>query len=243
MKYLTTSEAYQGVLDRVLNNPDYYSAPRGIPVYEVMNLVYTVENPSDQAIITKDLERNKVIASYTEKEKVWYDSGNTSVESAIQISKFWGKLANPDGTVNSNYGYLIFYDKSEGDTRYEKVLRTPWEWCVNALKTDINTRQAVLRINKSKHLWNGNKDVVCTLHGIFSVRNNQVNLTIVQRSLDCVTGLVYDMPFFCSLIPKMVDSLKSSYPDLKIGKFTHIVHNAHIYEKDLEKVKKMLGYS
>jgi thymidylate synthase len=62
-----------------------------------------------------------------------------------------------------------------------------------------------------------------------------------MRSNDLVLGLVYDLPWFVSLMDRMIDELKDKYPTLTKGIYTHTVHNLHIYERVEEKVLKMLG--
>ena len=261
MKYQTIHEAYLGTLADVYDNPDHTSAPRGQKVREKLNYQFTVENPQPEPIITKDAERNKVIDDYSIKEFRLYESCSNKVEDFVKASKFWGKLANPDGTVNSAYGFLIWKNASAGSD-YETetfvtipstkegegnvlgtrgVRRTPWEWAKISLRDDKDSRQAILRFSLPEHQWRGNKDQTCTLHGIFMIRDNKLNLTINMRSNDLTLGLVYDLPWFISLIYKMRDELLDLYPDLKIGSYTHYVHNLHIYDRDEDKILKMLG--
>mgnify|MGYP006286015869 CR=1 FL=1 len=260
--YITPSEAYLGTLEDVYLNPDVKSSPRGQPVREKLDYMFRVLQPDNSSLVTKDAKRNEIIASYTGKEVGLYDSCTNLAEEFGRASKFWLNLANPDGTVNSAYGHLIWAKKSHGsdfETKTEKhpgfwdtdpiggvftlvpVKRTPWEWCVESLKRDKDTRQAVLRFSLPEHFWIGNKDQVCTLHGNFLIRDNKLNLSVTMRSNDLMLGLVYDLPWFCSLMDKMIDDLKDTYPDLQKGHYTHIVHSLHIYEKDEEKIRKMLG--
>jgi thymidylate synthase len=245
--YKTPSEAYLGTLKDILENPEYISSPRGQRCYEKMDYTFKILNPSTEPIKTLDLERNKVIESYTAKEVELYNSCTNLAEDFGKASKFWLNLANPDGTVNSAYGHLIWAKRSHGShfelsgTSEGPTVRTPWEWAKGSLIRDKDTRQAVLRFSLPEHFWIGNKDFVCTLHGLFSIREDRLNLTITIRSQDMVFGSTYDWPWFCSLINRMVEELKPSYPNLVPGTYTHIAHNIHIYERDLEKVKKMLG--
>lgn len=259
--YNDIHSAYLGTLADVLDNPDCKSSPRGHICLEKFNYQFTVLNPSADPIITKDLERNKVIEDYSIKEFKLYESGTNLASDFAKASKFWLTIANPDRTINSGYGYLVFYNKSHGsDFETEKVLaiaptapycgsvyrmvpvrRTPWEWAKMSLTEDKDTRQAILRFSLPEHQWKGNKDQTCTLHGFFQIRNNKLNLTINMRSNDLTLGLVYDLPWFMSLIMKMREELKDVYPDLEIGSYTHYVHNLHIYERDLDKILKMLG--
>lgn len=260
-RFRTTHEAYLQALKDVWFEPEYRSAPRGLPVREILNYTFVVENPTSESIITKDLERNNVIAKYTALETSLYDSCTNSVAAFAEASKYWNKLANPDGTVNSAYGYLIWKNKSHGSEfetvtkQYTKspysekspllvtstITRTPWEWAKLSLQQDKDTRQAILRFSLPEHQWVGNKDQTCTMHGNFLIRDDKLHLTIVMRSNDLMKGLVYDLPWFVSLMDRMVEELKDTYPNLSKGTYTHTVHSMHIYEKDELAILKMLG--
>jgi thymidylate synthase len=221
-----------------------------------------VLNPSSTPIVTRDVERNKVIEAYTAKEKELYDSGSLLVADFAKASKFWEKLDNGDGTINSNYGHLVFHNRSEGNPKYERSLehmtymvdgeeyddvfeishmRTPYEWAKESLIKDKDSRQAIVRFNRPEHAFLNNKDFVCTLNGNFHIRDNKLNFTIVMRSNDAVKGTAFDWPFFVSIQEKMLADLKPHYPDLEIGYFEHFAHSLHFYMKDIETVKRMTG--
>lgn len=238
--YKDIDEAYREVLRDVYHNPDYRTAPRNLPIREKVDYSFSVLNPTSEPIKTADPERNKVIADYTDKEVRLYNSGTNKVAEFAEASKFWEKLANPDGTINSAYGFLIWKNYS-CTSRFSDRAMTPWEWARESLLADKDTRQAVMHFAKDEHKWIGNKDQVCTLTGNWLIRDNKLNLTIVMRSNDVVLGLAYDLPWFCSLMDKMLEELKPKYPDLQKGKYTHIAHSMHIYERDEEKVRKMIG--
>lgn len=240
MKYENIHEAYTGVLKDVYNNPDYRAAPRGLPIREKVDYSFTVLNPTSEPIKTADVERNNVIADYTRKEFNLYDSGSNKVTEFAQASKFWEKLANPDGTINSAYGFLLWRNYS-CTSNFSNRAMTPWEWAKESLQADKDTRQAILRFNLPEHCWIGNKDFTCTLTGNFLIRNDKLFLTMVMRSNDVVYGLTYDLPWFCSLMDKMLEELKPTYPNLQKGTYTHFAHSMHAYEKDAEVIQKMIG--
>lgn len=233
--------AYQNILREVRDEFEYRVAPRGQPVREITDFMFRIRNPKSEAIVTRDVERNKTIAAYTASECQLYDSCTNDVEDFAKASKFWRTIANPDGTVNSAYGYLIWKHKSFGNDKYEGVLRTPWEWAKDSLVKDKDTRQAFLKFSLPEHQWMGNKDQTCTMHANFLIRDDKLNLAVVMRSNDCVLGLAYDLPWFISLMERMVEELRETYPNLTVGQYTHIAHSFHMYERDLEKVSKMLG--
>lgn len=261
--YETIHDAYLGSLADIYDNPEYVCAPRGQKVREVLNYSFKVLNPVNESIITKDLERNEVIKSYTKKECELYDSGTNSAEDFGQASKFWLKLQNPDGTVNSAYGHLVKFKKSHGNPIYEmqsrmkavsmdeteeylkqnavNMMRTPYEWCLDSLRSDKDTRQAIMRFSLPEHFYKGNKDFTCTLSGTFHIREDKLNLSIHMRSNDLMLGLVFDLPWFVSLMDDMVSDLKDIYPDLQKGYYVHTVDSMHLYDKDEQKILKMLG--
>lgn len=262
--YENLHDAYLGTLADVYDNPDYICAPRGQKIREKLYYGFKITNPTNNSIETKDSGRNETIESYTKKECELYDSGTNSAEDFGKASKFWLKLQNPDGTVNSAYGHLIKFKKSHGNPMYElheqmkhlsdpaavsaflsqsakDAMRTPWEWCVDCLRSDKDTRQAVLRFSLPEHFYKGNKDMTCTLNGNFHIRDNKLLFRVHMRSNDLTLGLVYDLPWFISLMNDMVEELKDVYPELSVGTYTHIVDSLHIYDRDEEKILKMLG--
>ena len=259
--YENIHDAYLGSLADIYDNPDFICEPRGQRVREKLYYGFQITNPIKEVIITKDENRNKTIESYTAKECDLYDSGTNSAEDFGEASKFWLKLANPDGTVNSAYGFLIKHKKSHGNPIYElnqqiknasdpaeflaheavSAMRTPWQWCVDSLKADKDTRQAILRFSLPEHFYKGNKDMTCTLDGNFHIREDKLYFRVHMRSNDLTLGLVYDLPWFIGLMDDMVKELKSTYPLLEKGTYTHIVDSMHIYDRDEEKILKMLG--
>lgn len=248
----TSSDAYIGTIKCVIKSPDYISSPRGQKTYEILDYQYRVLNPTVGPIVTLDEERNKVIADYTEKELNWYLSGNISAASAP--SKFWEKLAHPDGSITSNYGFLVMYDPSEGSDFELEVnppkpedawanvhLRTPYQWALESLKRDKDSRQALMRVNKPEHAWFGTKDFTCTISVTAMIRQDKLHFSVVQRSCDGKTGLAYDLPFWIWLQYHMVEDLKETYSELQVGHITHTIHSMHVYEKDLNSIKAMIG--
>lgn len=241
-KFNTPSEAYMGVLDDVWNNYNFVSTPRGLEVREILNYSFEVSNPSSAAIKTRSDKRNKVIAEYHKKETDLYLSGSNKVEDFATASTFWNNIANPDGTINSAYGYLLWKNKSCFNKDFSSASEavSPWEWAKQSLLTDKHTRQAIIRFNLPEHCWEGNKDFPCTLTGTFHIRENKLYLSMVMRSTDLTRGLVYDLPFFILLQEMMLDELKAKYPDLTLGSYYHLSHSMHVYSRDIDKVNDML---
>ena len=229
----TFADVYQTALTDVLQNPEYVTSPRGMKINEVTNAALVIEDPTFPLY---ENNRRSSQFKYIAAELVWYFTGRRDTNFISKFAKFWEQIDNGNGTVNSAYGNLIFTDKNpHGINQYE--------WALQSLIEDKDSRQAILHFNMPSHQWKGNKDFVCTLTGIFQIRDNHLNFTIDMRSNDLILGTPTDIAFFCLLQQQMYEHLKKYYPDLELGTYTHIVHSLHIYERHFGLIDEMLDHS
>jgi len=199
-------------------------------IKEICNAALVIDDPYFPLY---ENEKRSSQFKYIAGETIWYFTGRKDIDFISKYSKFWKQLDNGDGTVNSAYGNLIFNEPlSDGRNQYQ--------WALDSLIEDKDSRQSIIHFNKPSHQWKGNKDFVCTLNGIFQIRDNRLNFTVDMRSNDLVLGTATDVAFFCLLQQQMLKHLRLTYPDLKMGSYTHIVHSLHIYERHFNLVKEML---
>jgi thymidylate synthase len=221
---------YKDLLSDLLNNPEYVCSPRGMEIREITDCSLVIEDPT---LAMYENERRSTQEKYIAAEFLWYFAGRNDLSFIERFAKFWQYVANEDGTLNSAYGNLIFAKRNEYGF-------SQWEWAYNSLVEDKDTRQAIMHFNMPDHQWKGNKDFVCTLTGIFQIRENKLNFTVNMRSNDAILGTPTDIPFFCTLQLQMLELLKEIYPDLQLGTYTHFAHSLHIYERHFELVEEML---
>ena len=226
------SEIYKRLLYEIYNNSDNIVRPRGLKVKEKNNVLLILNDPLSN--LYKNEIRNPNF-KYLCAEIIWYFNRSNSLKFISKYSKFWNKISNDGITSESAYGKLIF-DSSDSYT-----LNTEWAWALKSLLNDKNSRQALIRFNKPQHSFDGNKDFVCTLNGIFSIRNNKLDFNIIMRSQDMWFGIIYDIPFFTLLQQQMLNHLKEEYKDLELGSYYHYIINAHIYENNFNIIEKMLN--
>jgi thymidylate synthase len=228
----TFAEVYKAALSDVINNPEYITSPRDMKIKEVTNATLIINDPKFSLY---ENSRRSSQFKYIGGELVWYFTGRNDVKFISNFAKFWEHIDNGDGTVNSAYGNLIFVEKNiHGVNQYQ--------WALESLIKDKDSRQAILHFNKPEHQRVGNKDFVCTLTGVFQIRDNRLNFTIDMRSNDLILGTPTDVAFFCLLQEQMCNHLKDYYPELELGTYTHIVHSLHIYEKHFTLIKDMLKH-
>lgn len=232
------ADVYKQALDEVNNRPEFVSSPRGLMCKELTDVALVVENP---ILSLYKNERRSSQKKYIAAEFLWYASGSNTVEWISKYAKMWDSLKDEEGTVNSAYGNLIFTEENTwGWSQYR--------WAYWSLVKDIDTRQAIMHFNKPHHQYNGNKDFVCTLNAIFQIRDGKLNLTVDMRSNDIILGLATDVAFFTVLQQQMLYDLKkygekndiNELKNLKLGRYTHLDHSLHLYQRHFELVDEML---
>jgi thymidylate synthase len=202
-------------------------------------------NPIAHTPITNSQKRNKIMENYSNIEKDLFDSGD-----CISITKYgniWKNITNPDGTINANYGYMVYHIKDAGNLTYEpnSTLKSQWEFAKSMLIRRLTCKQAYMHFNRPQHQWTNNKDQPCTMFIQFIASKNkegnfQLNLCGNMRSNDLIKGTPYNITYFIILLDRMIDELKEVYPNLLKGWYYHHTTSLHIYQHDVPLVKFML---
>jgi thymidylate synthase len=201
------------------------------PYKELINQQITVNGTNFYSVSAiRDI---KTLSKYLKGELCWYFSGNRYIDGIGKYSKFWKDIANKDETANSNYGYLVFYRK-----KYEY---TNYEWCLQSLKNDMTTRQAVMLYPSKEFYYKGNKDFVCTQTQQFFIRNWQLHCIVTIRSSDMIYGLTYDIPWWSIVQQHLVKDLQYNYPTLVCGPLHINIGSAHVYTHQLSLAAGIAG--
>jgi thymidylate synthase len=223
--------SFEEILRDLIEDPDFVASPRGMEVKEIRDCSIEIGNPMMNTYIN---DHRSSPLKYIAAELLWYFSGTNDPTYIENYASLWKSLHNADGTVNSSYGNLLFSEENEhGFTQYN--------WVIQSLIRDKDTRQAFMHFNKPHHQYLENKDQVCTLQSLFHIRDNKLYMTLTMRSNDVVLGFMTDWAFFSVLHYHTYLTLKETYPELEMGSYTHISHSMHLYERHYDLVKKMIG--
>lgn len=201
------------------------SAPRGLNVVEEFMTTIAI----DPKLCIMDFRSRPFNWKYFAGELWWYLSKETSIEKISNFSGFWKGLTSSDGTINSNYGYIMC--SRDGKNQFD--------WALNRLISDSNTRQAIMVFNTPDYQYDGVKDYVCTMYVNFWIRDSKLNMKVQMRSNDLFYGLQYDAPFFSIVHQSMAISLRSSGIDVELGNYYHSSDNTHYYEKHFDIVENI----
>lgn len=111
-------------------------SPRGEKTKELMNVSFQC-SAQENAYDFYGVRGINKLTDYWFKELAWFMSGVRDTEFIEQHAKLWKNIKNADGTANSNYGWLVFYNKNEHGV-------TPYEWAKTSLLHDEHSRKAVI---------------------------------------------------------------------------------------------------
>jgi thymidylate synthase len=216
------SNQFTGIINKI-NDSGSESQPRNLKVRELIYGQFDVDSTQPFASF-KDRAFNW---KYFAGEVAWYLKKDNDIDYINKFSNFWKFITNPNSnTINSNYGSLLFGPQLK--------------WCLDSLKADDNTRQAIAFLNQPKFQFEGNKDFVCTMYLNFFIRDNKLNMKVQMRSNDIFYGLTFDAPFFAFVHQHMLLWLKETYPTLELGTYTHFADNIHYYERHFELSEQIL---
>ena len=182
----------------------------------MFNVGFTILKPEIRAIVDSKRKWNH---EYAEAEWQWYLSGDKSIfklgDIYGKIPPIWSRMADPEGNVNSNYGYQWQRNDQIG-------------YVIDKLKRDMFTRHACISIYDGKEHDKFATDTPCTYAIQFTNMNNYLNMCVTMRSNDLWYGFCNDQYQFSKLQELICKETK-----LDMGTYYHFAHNLHIYTDKL----------
>lgn len=198
--------------------------PRGQLTKEVLQQTSIVN--MRRPVIT--LPERKLSTKFLGGEAYWILSGDNRVETIAPYNKNIVNYSDDGKTFFGAYGPRIV---------------SQLDYVVNKLKSDADTRQAVLTI------WRENppetKDVPCTVAVHFMIRDHKLNCHVYMRSNDLWLGFPYDVFNFSMLSHLMCCRLNASAATngdvVRPGMLYHTASSRHIYEQHFEQVEQLIN--
>lgn len=206
--------------------------PRGHLTKEILGATLVIDDFNFMA--TPGARDYESVYKYWFQETCWYMSGELNPANIVRHAKMWGEITNEYGNINSNYGYRVFY-------RQNKFAQSGFEFALETLRNDKDSRNAIILYNEPDLCYKGNKDFICSQSQHFLIRNNELLCFIHLRSSDAVFGLYYNCPWWSLVQQQLRLALLSTYPDLKLGRIEVFISSAHIYERHFPLVEKILA--
>lgn len=229
MIYENLNQAFVEELCRLKSHGNFVNS-RGSRQIERTFVNMMIKDPTQLDIEVPIRKFNK---DYAIGEWLWYLSGNQKSSNIGKIASIWTDISDSHGEVESNYGSYIF-------NYIPNLELTQWNWVIEELISDRDSRRATIAINQPYHKFRNKKDYPCTQYLQFFIRNNQLDLGVHMRSNDAVFGFCNDVFTFCLFQQLMVNELNSRGANLKIGNYHHSAGSFHLYERHFKMMDTIL---
>ena len=195
--------------------------------------VKTIELIGESFIVDEDWIIRPPNYEYIEREIQWYESQSLYVEDIPgQTPAIWKQVADKNGKINSNYGYLIWSE--ENGRQYDHVL--------NELKKNPNSRRASMIYNRptmhSDYCTDGMSDFICTYANNFLIRNDKLVSHYLMRSNCAIFGANNDFAWARYVQQKLAHDL-----DIALGDLIWTASSLHVYEYHFCHIEKLIQES
>ncbi|MEO3974880.1 thymidylate synthase [Streptomyces sp. CAU 1734] len=225
MEFDTFHHAYAAVLRRVVEEPAFRNAPRGLPSRERLGLGFRLREP-DQRVPLIPARRLNIAFNFA--ESLWYLAGRDDLDFiahyAPGIRKYSADGRRLTGTA---YGRALFGGEGPGQ----------WRTVVEELRRDPDSKRAVLQIFRGEELAvPANPDVSCTLGLQFLLREGALHTVGFMRANDAYRGMSSDVFSFTFLQEVMARELGA-----RLGEYHHAVGSVHVYDTDAARAREVLA--
>ena len=106
---------------------------------------------------------------------------------------------------------------------------------LNGLKTQPYGRRHIINLYQYQDFQETGGLFPCAMETHWSVRDGILDMTLIQRSSDVPVANAINKLQYVALM-----MMVARHCGFKLGKFCHLVQNAHIYDRHVEQVKEML---
>lgn len=188
-----------------------------------------------QVFETYDLSKNEIpltslrpIAIKSGIKEIFWIYQDQDISLANLRDKYgitwWDSWESKDvpGTIGTRYGYTI--------GKHNQINNL-----LKGLKENPYSRRHIMTMWDWEHFRRTDGLYPCAYETLWSVRGDQLDMTLIQRSSDyLVAGHVNKMQYVA------LQMMVAHHCGYKVGKFSHLVQNLHIYDRHIEQAKELL---
>ncbi len=144
-------------------------------------------------------------------------------------SHVWDSWADENGTIGKAYGYQLSVKHKYPEGEFDQVDRVLFD-----LKNNPASRRIMTNMYNHADL-HAMGLAPCAYSMTFNVSGNKLNGILNQRSQDMLTANNWNVCQYAALLTMFA---KSS--GLEVGELVHVIADAHIYDRHVDIVKKMI---
>ena len=209
-------EQYLTIVNEILNEGYYDTNRTGVKTLKVPHKIMSFDLEKEFPI----LKTKKVAFKTAVKELLWIykDQSNDVKKLQEENVHIWDEWANEEGTIGKAYGYQV--------AKYNQI-----DKLIESLKTNPQDRRMLISLWNIEDLEQMELQPCCFMT-LWDVTDGKLNCMLIQRSADVPLGLPFNTTQYAVLVHMIAQVV-----GLRVGKFTHVINNAHIYENQIEGMK------
>ena len=211
----TLDDILREVYGTLLEKSDKIETTRGA-TSELVGTHIELLNP--RARLSRTETRGKAFSCLG--ELLWFLSGNNQLDFIQHYVPKYVDESEDGQTVYGGYGPRLF--STNGINQVDQV--------ISLLKVNKLSRRAVIQLFKAEdninahHAHLRHREVPCTTHFQFLVRDNRLHMLTYMRSNDAYLGLPHDV--FCFT---MLQEIVACSISVELGVYRHFVGSLHLY--------------
>lgn len=239
---LLTSLDARNILAQLLEDQKFTSVNREGSMTSLVGNT-TIEIIGASFIADEDTLFGEVNRDWVKREEEWYNSESRNVNDIPGgAPAVWKAVADKDGFINSNYGWMIYHSDNIAD--WHKVVNhanatalmdkhlkpNQYNFVAEELKRNPESRRAVM-IYQRPSMWldyneNGRSDYCCTNAVQYLIRDGALHAVVQMRSNDAIFGYKGDRAWQQHVLEKLAAEL-----NVPVGNLYWNVGSLHVYAR------------
>lgn len=158
---------------------------------------------------------------------IWQKKSNNIHELSSGV---WDAWADENGSIGKAYGYQLSVKHRYAEGEFDQVDRLLYD-----LKHNPASRRMITNLYNHEDLF----DMAlypCAYSVTFNVSGDTLNAVLNQRSQDMLTANGWNVMQYAALLHMMAQC-----SGLKAGELVHVIADAHIYDRHVPVVEKIIG--
>ena len=214
---LQTCHEIRQELARLYRDKKFVTDKSGVKTVEIVGASFWANSPMIFGEVNHD---------YVQRELDWYKSQSLNVNDIPGgTPAIWKQVADPEGMINSNYGWCIYSDENNNQFQH----------AVTELEERPDSRRAVMIYTRPEmwgdHNKNGRSDFMCTNAVQYIIRDNKINAIVQMRSNDAWAGYRNDYAWQRYVLEQVRDELQFRGKYYNSGEIIWNAGSLHIYER------------
>lgn len=222
-------ETCRNIIDNGFSDENLPVRPKwedGVPAHTVKKfcIVNRYDLSKEFPIVT--LRRTAFKSAIDELLWIWQKKSNNIKDLNSHI---WDSWADENGSIGKAYGYQLGVKHKYKEGEFDQVDRVLFD-----LKNNPSSRRIMTNIYTFQDLHEMGL-YPCAYSMTFNVSGNVLNGILNQRSNDVLTANNWNVVQYAVLMHMM-----AQVSGLKVGELVHVIADAHIYDRHIPIVEKIL---